>query len=159
YQHPEKLIPLAIANAQELQPIPLYGSGAQVRNWIHVEDHCRGILQALERGRPGEVYHLGGDAELDNRSLLQRLLRILDRPLELIQPVPDRPGHDFRYALDSARARQELGWQPQIDLAAGLEATVAWYRHNQDWLAQARDGAYRQFYRSQYPALQATEAG
>ncbi len=126
-QFPEKLIPLAIARALAGEPIPLYGRGDNVRNWMHVDDHSRGILAALRQGEPGKIYNLGGDDEVDNRSLLERLLRLMDRPASLITPVPDRPGHDFRYALDCARAHTELGWRPRIRLEAGLAATVAWY--------------------------------
>ena len=152
YQFPEKLIPLAIVNALASQPIPLYGTGENVRNWIHVDDHCRGLLAALERGQPGAVYNLGGDEELDNRRLLERLLGLLGRPLSLIQPVPDRPGHDLRYALDSSRARRELDWTPQVGLAPGLANTVEWYRANAAWLAAVRDAEYHDYYRRQYGA-------
>jgi len=152
YQFPEKLIPLAIVNALAGQPIPLYGTGENVRNWIHVDDHCRGLLAALERGQPGGVYNLGGDEELDNRTLLERLLGLLGQPLSLIQPVPDRPGHDLRYALDSSRARRELGWTPQVGLAPGLANTVEWYRANAAWLAAVRDAEYHDYYRRQYGA-------
>ncbi|MGH9482995.1 MAG: dTDP-glucose 4,6-dehydratase, partial [Terriglobales bacterium] len=151
YQFPEKLIPLAIANAKADQPIPMYGRGENVRNWIYVDDHCRGILAALERGEPGAVYNLGGDDELDNRSLLHQILGLLGKPATLIRSVPDRPGHDFRYALDSSRARHELGWAPQVALAQGLPRTVAWYEENAAWLASVRDRSYQDYYRRQYP--------
>ncbi len=152
YQFPEKLIPLAIVNALAGQPIPLYGTGENVRNWIHVDDHCRGLLAALEHGQPGGVYNLGGEEELDNRGLLERLLGLLDRPLSLIQPVPDRPGHDLRYALDSSRARRELGWAPQVPLPRGLADTVEWYRAHPAWLAAVRDADFHDYYRRQYGA-------
>ena len=126
-QYPEKLIPVAITRAAADQPVPMYGRGENVRNWIHVEDHCRGVLAALERGQPGCVYNLGGDDELDNRTLLLRILELMGKPASLIQPVADRPGHDFRYALDSSRARRELGWAPAIALERGLRETIGWY--------------------------------
>ncbi|MGH9416661.1 MAG: dTDP-glucose 4,6-dehydratase [Terriglobales bacterium] len=150
YQFPEKLIPLAIANACASEPIPLYGSGENVRNWIHVADHCRGILAVAQRGEPGAVYNLGGDDEIDNRSLLRELLRLMNKPESLIQPVADRPGHDLRYALDSSRARRELGWAPQARLAQGLRDTVEWYRDNGEWLSRLRGADFREYYRRQY---------
>lgn len=150
FQFPEKLIPLAIGNARADRAIPMYGSGANVRNWIYVDDHCRGILAALERGEPGAVYNLGGDEELDNKSLLEQILRLLGKPASLIQSVPDRPGHDFRYSLDSTRARQELGWAPEVPLEEGLRQTVAWYRNHEDWLASVRDAPYQEYYQRQY---------
>lgn len=155
YQFPEKLIPLAICNAHRDQPIPLYGRGENVRNWIHVEDHARGILAVLRQGQPGQVYNLGGDDELDNRSLLLLLVELMGKPASLIQSVTDRPGHDFRYALDSTRARQELGWAPRVTLAEGLRRTVAWYQQHADWLAGARDRSYEEYYRGQYGTLRA----
>ena len=152
YQFPEKFIPLAIANALAGQPVPLYGEGKNVRNWIHVADHCAGIWAALERGRAGAVYNLGGDDEVDNLTLLRRILARLGRDESLIRFVPDRPGHDFRYALDSALARRELGWRPALSLDEGLDRTVAWYRANGAWLERARGGAYRSYYETQYRA-------
>ncbi|HWG36080.1 MAG TPA: dTDP-glucose 4,6-dehydratase [Terriglobales bacterium] len=153
YQTPEKLIPLAISNADAGQPIPLYGNGANIRNWIFVEDHCRGILAALERGRPGEAYNLGGTDEIENRALLGQILGLMGKPSSLIRPVPDRPGHDFRYSLDSTRAITELGWTPQIGLTEGLARTIAWYRSNPAWTAQSRDSKFAAYYQGQYPTL------
>ena len=138
YQFPEKLIPLAIAHAECGEPVPLYGTGDNVRTWLHVDDHCRGILAALERGSSGAIYNLGSDDELANRELLGRLLGLLGQPLSLIQPVPDRPGHDHRYALDCGRARRELAWAPRIALEAGLHQTVAWYHQHRPWLQAMR---------------------
>jgi len=151
-QFPEKLIPLAVMNALENRAVPLYGTGTNVRNWIFVGDHCRGILAALERGAPGAVYNLGGDDELENRTLLERLLGLLGKSPQLIQPVPDRPGHDLRYALDSSRARRELGWAPRVPLADGLAQTVEWYRTHPQWLARVRDAEFDDYYRQQYGA-------
>lgn len=152
YQFPEKFIPLAITHAFAGEPVPVYGAGKNVRNWIHVQDHCAGILAALERGQPGAVYNLGGEDELDNLSLLRRLLPLTGASESLIRFVPDRPGHDFRYSLDSARARQELGWRPRVPLAQGLRETVAWYREHPGWIAHIRDGSFRQYYQTQYAA-------
>lgn len=158
FQFPEKLIPLAIANAKADQFIPMYGQGENVRNWIYVDDHGRGILAALERGQPGAVYNLGGDEELDNKTLLHQILRLLGKPVSLIRSVADRPGHDFRYSLDSSKARRELGWAPQVGLEEGLPRTVAWYDANGDWLASVRDRQYEDYYRRQYaPASTAQE--
>jgi dTDP-glucose 4,6-dehydratase len=152
YQYPEKLVPLAIANAFDGAPVPLYGRGANVRDWIHVDDHCRGILAAARLGAPGGVYNLGGGGELDNLTLVRRLLALLGRDDSLIRLVADRPGHDFRYALDASRARAELGWRPEVELEAGLRATAAWYGGHRAWLERARGGAYRDYYAAQYGA-------
>lgn len=152
YQFPEKFIPLAITHALAGEPVPVYGEGKNVRNWIHVQDHCAGILAVLERGQPGAVYNLGGDDELDNLALLRRLLLLTGASESLIRFVPDRPGHDFRYSLDSARARQELGWRPQVPLDQGLRQTVAWYSQHPGWIAHIRDGSFRQYYQTQYAA-------
>lgn len=152
FQFPEKFIPLAIANALAGQPIPLYGQGRNVRNWIHVEDHCAGLWAVLDRGREGAVYNLGGDDEVDNLTLLRRLLALLGRDDSLIRFVPDRPGHDFRYALDSSLARRELNWRPAVMLEQGLRATVDWYRAHGEWLEHVRDGSFRRYYQTQYAA-------
>ncbi len=152
YQFPEKFIPLVITHALAGEAIPVYGEGKNVRNWIHAQDHCAGILAVLEHGLPGEVYNLGGDDELDNLSLVRRLLQLTGASESLIRFVPDRPGHDFRYSLDSARARRELGWRPQVAFDDGLGQTVTWYRQHPDWIAHIRDGSFRQYYQSQYAA-------
>jgi dTDP-glucose 4,6-dehydratase len=131
-QFPEKLIPLAIRHALAGQPIPLYGEGRQVRDWLYVEDACAGILAAAERGETGAVYNLGGGEERSNRALLERLLDIMQRPRDLIARAADRPGHDFRYAMDCTRARRELGWQPRVALEDGLRRTVKWYAAHPD---------------------------
>ncbi|MGH9476138.1 MAG: dTDP-glucose 4,6-dehydratase [Terriglobales bacterium] len=150
YQFPEKLMPLAISNAAADQPVPMYGQGENVRNWIYVDDHARGILAALQRGQPGQVYNLGGNDEVDNRTLLHTLLQLMGKPSSLIRSVTDRPGHDLRYALDSRRAHEELGWAPQVSLRQGMLATVEWYRTHADWLASARDRQFREYYQRQY---------
>jgi dTDP-glucose 4,6-dehydratase len=133
YQYPEKLIPVAITHALADRPVPVYGDGLYVRDWIHVEDHCRGLLAAAERGRAGRVYNFGADAERTNLALVRELLEVLGKPESLIEHVKDRPGHDRRYAIDASRARAELGWSPRVPFAEGLRETVAWYRTHGDW--------------------------
>jgi dTDP-glucose 4,6-dehydratase len=150
YQFPEKLIPLMIANALEGRKLPVYGDGMQVRDWIHVEDHCRALLLALERGRGGEVYNLGADNEWPNLRIVERLLQILGKGSELIEHVKDRPGHDRRYAIEAAKARAELGWEPRIGFADGLQATVGWYVANRGWWERVRTGEYRTYYERNY---------
>jgi dTDP-glucose 4,6-dehydratase len=134
-QFPEKLIPLAIRRALAGQPIPLYGDGRQVRDWLYVDDGCAGLLAAAEHGTLGAVFYLGGVQESSNRALLERLLDLMQRPRALITPVADRPGHDFRYAMDCSRARRELGWEPRVSLEDGLRRTVEWYTARPDWPA------------------------
>ena len=150
YQHPEKMIPLMTTNALNGLPLPVYGEGAQVREWIHVEDHCRALEAVLRRGRPGEVYNLGSGYRGTNLELVQTILRLLDKPASLIRFVADRPGHDFRYALDSSKAHRELDWEPQIALEAGLEQTLRWYRVNHGWVRSARGDSYQQYYSQMY---------
>lgn len=143
FQFPEKLLPLAISKAMQGEAVPVYGDGLQVRDWIHVEDNCRALRLVLERGRSGEIYHIGGGSTLPNRDVLRVLLRILDRPESLLTPVEDRLGHDRRYAVDSTRVREELRWQPEIPFEAGLRRTVEWYAQNKRWVERARNGEYR----------------
>jgi len=150
YQFPEKLIPLMIANALEEKPLPVYGDGLNVRDWIYVEDHCRAIHRALLKGRVGEVYNIGGVALKTNLEVVRALLGLLGKPESLIQFVEDRPGHDRRYALDSAKLRQELGWSPCHSFEEGIEQTVAWYRSHAAWLERCRSGAYRDYYERHY---------
>ena len=133
YQHPEKLIPRMILRALADRPLPIFGDGLHIRDWIHVEDHCRGVLAALEHGHPGRVYNFGGGEERENRWVATEILRQLQKPSSLLSFVPDRPGHDRRYAVDAGRARQELGWAPRRSLTEGLVQTVAWYTENRDW--------------------------
>jgi dTDP-glucose 4,6-dehydratase len=150
YQFPEKLIPLFIARALRDEPLPLYGTGQNVRDWIFVEDHCRGILAALRRGRPGEVYNFGGRCELRNLDLTKRLLAALEKPETLIRFVADRPGHDHRYAIDCTKAERELGWRPRVDFDSGLMTTIAWYRDHAAWVERVMTGEYRRYCEQQY---------
>lgn len=145
YQFPEKLIPLMLTLAWEDKPLPIYGDGGNVRDWIHVLDHCRGVELAMDRGRPGSVYNLGGNAERTNIQVVDAILDILGKPRSLISFVQDRPGHDRRYAMDSTLAARELGFAPGYIFEQGLEETVAWYADNRDWLARVRNGTYREF--------------
>jgi dTDP-glucose 4,6-dehydratase len=133
YQHPEKLIPRFVTNLLEGRTVPLYGEGTQVRDWVHVDDHCRAVALALLDGRAGEVYHIGGTRELSNRALTGLLLAACGADWDRVVNVEDRKGHDHRYALDDERIRRELGYRPRIDFDAGLPATIQWYRDNSDW--------------------------
>jgi dTDP-glucose 4,6-dehydratase len=142
YQFPEKLTPLMIANAL-MRELPVYGRGENVRDWIHVEDHCRGVLAALERGAAGDVYNLGGASEHRNIDVVRQIVRVLDVPEELIRFVTDRPGHDRRYAIDFPKAEPDLGWGPARSFEEGLAATVDWYLANRRWWQRVQDGAYR----------------
>ncbi len=149
YQHPEKLIPLAILNSLRRDPVPVYGDGRNVRNWLYAEDFCRGIEVALERGAAGEVYNCGGADECMNLELVHRLLELTGGERSLIELVPDRPGHDRRYSLSSDKLRS-LGWRPRITLEEGLARTVRWYRENRWWWEEVRSRGYREYYRRQY---------
>jgi dTDP-glucose 4,6-dehydratase len=150
YQFPEKLIPLMIANAMEDRPLPVYGDGMQVRDWLFVEDHCRAILAILQKGRDGEVYNIGGNRALPNLEVIRRILEATGKPASLLQTVQDRPGHDRRYALSSEKLMRETGWSPQVDFEPGLAETVQWYRENAGWVERVRSGEYREFYERNY---------
>ncbi len=150
YQFPEKLIPLCTTNAIEDRPLPVYGDGLNVRDWIYVEDHCRGMLAALEQGRSGRVYNFGGDAERTNLQVVRAILRAVGKDEALIRFVPDRAGHDRRYAVDSSRARVELGWEPRTEFTQGLDETVSWYSAHPGWWQGIRSGEYRRYYEAQY---------
>lgn len=150
YQFPEKLIPLMITNALEDKPLPIYGDGMNVRDWIHVEDHCRAVWMVLDKGKAGEVYNVGGSNEWHNLALVKELLRILNKPESLITFVKDRPGHDRRYAIDAARLKEELGWKPTYDFSSGLAETVTWYVDNETWWRRVKSGQYQQYYQEQY---------
>jgi dTDP-glucose 4,6-dehydratase len=142
-QFPEKLIPLLVTSALRDLQLPVYGDGQHVRDWVHVEDHCRGLVLALERGRAGQVYNLGASCERRNLELVRAVLAHLGKPESLIRFVADRPGHDRRYAIDAARARSELGWEPRRSFDEGLAATVDWYRGNRGWWERILSGEYR----------------
>ncbi len=150
YQFPEKLIPLLITNAVEDEPLPIYGDGLNVRDWIHVEDHCRALANVLEKGREGEIYNIGGQGERTNLEIVNTVLELLDKPKSLIRYVTDRPGHDRRYAIDFSKLRSELGWLPVYKLEEGLKHTVRWYTRNEEWWRRIKTGAYRDFYQKHY---------
>ncbi|MCB9833750.1 MAG: dTDP-glucose 4,6-dehydratase [Planctomycetes bacterium] len=150
YQFPEKLIPLMIANALEDRKLPVYGSGLNVRDWIWVEDHCRGVLLALEKGKKGEVYNFGGRSEMTNIAVVEAILAQLGKPSSLITHVEDRKGHDLRYAIDCGKAERELGFGRSIGFEEGLARTIAWYRDHEDWWRRIRSGAYRDYYARHY---------
>ena len=150
YQFPEKFIPLMITNAFEDKPLPIYGDGRQVRDWLYVEDHCAAIDAVLRGGRDGEIYNIGGSFSCENLHAVREILRITGKPEGLLQRVVDRPGHDRRYALSSARIERELGWKPQVDFGSGLARTIEWYRANRSWIERVKGGAYREYYQLHY---------
>ncbi|MBZ5728639.1 MAG: dTDP-glucose 4,6-dehydratase [Acidobacteriia bacterium] len=150
YQFPEKLIPLMIANALEDRPLPVYGDGMQVRDWLYVDDHCRGILEVLQKGREGEIYNIGGNRSLPNLEVVRQVLALAGKPESLIGYVTDRPGHDRRYALSSEKLTRETGWRPVMDFATGLARTIEWYRAHAAWVAHVRSGEYRAYYEKNY---------
>jgi len=152
YQFPEKLIPLFITNALEDKPLPLYGDGLHVRDWIYVEDHCAALHAILTRGRLGEIYNIGANGEMSNRALTATILRELGKPESLIRYVEDRPGHDRRYAIDATKLRSELGWAPAAGNAEWLAVTVRWYLENRSWWEAVKDGAYRSYFERMYRA-------
>jgi dTDP-glucose 4,6-dehydratase len=150
-QFPEKVIPLFITNAIDHLPLPLYGDGQNVRDWLHVLDHCRALDLLIEKGTPGEVYNIGGGNEVKNVDLTHQILAWVDRPTSLIRPVPDRPGHDRRYCLDTSKLRS-LGWAPHVEFEDGLHQTVRWYQENEWWWRPIKDQdpGYRAYYEAQY---------
>jgi len=149
-QFPEKLIPLTLANAMRDEPIPVYGDGRNVRDWIHVDDHCRAILSVLENGASGSVYNIGARNERCNIDVVEAILSFLEKPRSLIRYVKDRPGHDRRYAIDPTKIERELGWRPRETWQTGLAKTIRWYQQNRAWVERARSGAYRDYYHQQY---------
>ncbi len=153
YQFPEKLIPLFVTNLMNDQPVPVYGDGMQIRDWIHVLDHCRGVEAAWRNGKAGEVYNFGGRCEKPNIEITKTLLRLLGKTDALIRYVADRLGHDRRYAIDCTKAERELGWQPQVSFDQGLQETIDWYKANGDWIAGIKSGAYKDYYTRQYGQL------
>ena len=157
YQYPEKVIPLFVTNALDDRPLPLYGDGRNVRDWLYVEDNCAAIDQVLRKGGDGEVYNIGGGTEVENISLTGRILALSGKPETLIQPVTDRPGHDRRYSLDCAKVRA-LGWAPRRSFEDALRATVEWYREHQDWWRPLKSGEFRAYYERQYGAARAARS-
>jgi len=151
YQYPEKLAPLFITEAIDNRPLPVYGDGMQVRDWLHVDDHARAIDLVLHQGAPGELYNVGGENEQHNLDVIRLLLRIMDKPESLLRYVQDRPGHDRRYALDCAKIKA-LGWQPRKDFEGALAETVRWYQQNEWWWRKLKNGEYMEYYKQQYAA-------
>ncbi|HLM58941.1 MAG TPA: dTDP-glucose 4,6-dehydratase [Pyrinomonadaceae bacterium] len=152
-QFPEKFLPLMLANAMRDQPIPVYGDGLNVRDWIYVEDHCRAILAAMRQGHPGHVYNVGARNERRNIEVAESVLDALGKPRSLIKFVKDRPGHDRRYAIDPRKAEEELGWRPLETWESGLKKTIGWYADNARWVERATSGAYREYYEKQYGVI------
>ncbi len=150
YQFPEKLIPLMIMNAMDDKPLPVYGDGKNVREWIFTDEHSRAVLTALERGNPGEVYNVGSGYEMTNIDVVREILRILGKPESLIKYVKDRPGHDRRYAIDTSKIRREWNWSAEIGFSDGLAQTIEWYRTHQDWIREIRDASYLNYYERMY---------
>jgi dTDP-glucose 4,6-dehydratase len=150
YQFPEKLIPLMIANALDGVPLPVYGDGQQVRDWLYVDDHCRALLAVLDHGKVGEVYNVAGDCHLPNLEVIKRVLKIVGAPETLITRVADRPGHDRRYALRGDKLARETGFTPTVKFEDGLAQTVAWYQNHADWTRRVRSGEYRDYYTKNY---------
>ena len=155
YHFPEKLIPLMISNALEDRPLPVYGDGMQVRDWLWVDDHCRAIRAVLDKGRSGEVYNIGGNRALPNIDVVHKILEAVGKPESLIRTVEDRPGHDRRYAITSAKVMNETGWVPRVDFESGLAEAVSWYRDNSAWVARVRSGEYRDYYEKNYERREA----
>ena len=150
FQFPEKLIPLIIANAREDKMLPIYGDGMQERDWLFVEDYCRAITLALEKGKSGEIYNVSSGKPQPNLKIVKTILKYLGKPETLMQYVKDRPGHDRRYALDSSKIRRELGWRPEVSFEDGIRRTIDWYCSNAAWLEHARSGEYRNYYDRHY---------
>jgi dTDP-glucose 4,6-dehydratase len=150
FQFPEKLIPLMISNAIADQPLPIYGDGMQIRDWLYVDDHCRAILAAVERGRAGEIYNVGGSRALPNVDVVRKILSALEKPESLMRTVKDRPGHDRRYALSSEKLMRETAWKSEVAFEEGLKATIDWYRANSQWVSDVKSGEYLRYYEKNY---------
>ena len=150
YQFPEKMIPLMINNALNNKPLPLYGDGLHIRDWIHVEDHCRAVWKVLTEAKPGEIYNIGSCCEKTNIEVVKTILKLLKKPESLITHVKDRPGHDRRYAMDASKITSQLNWQPQITFEQGLSRTIDWYLQNKKWLSDVTSGHYQQYYQQMY---------
>jgi dTDP-glucose 4,6-dehydratase len=154
YQFPEKLIPLFITNAMEDKPLPVYGDGMNVRDWIHAVDHARAVEAVMKKGKPGEVYNIGGNNERTNIEITENILKALGKPKSLIRYVKDRPGHDRRYAIDSSKIASELGWEPQYGFERAMEETVSWYVENRRWWEEIKSGKYVEYYNKLYGKLE-----
>ena len=150
YQFPEKLIPLLISNALADQPLPIYGDGLYVRDWLFVDDHCAAVDAVLHHGRPGEVYNIGGNNEKTNLEIVRIILERLGKPAGLIRHVQDRPGHDRRYAIDAEKIAGQMGWRPQTAFPEGIRYTIEWYLKNPDWVGHIRSGEYQRYYAKMY---------
>ena len=151
YHFPEKLIPLFVTNLMEGKKVPLYGDGLNVRDWLYVEDHCDAIWTVLRKGKPGEVYNIGGNNELTNRRITEVVLREMGKDWDTsVQYVKDRPGHDRRYAIDAGRIKRELGWEPQHRFEEAIKTTIAWYKAHEDWWRAIKSGEYLKYYQTQY---------
>lgn len=151
FQFPEKLLPVVIANALEDKPIPVYGDGKQVRDWIYVKDHCAAVEKVLRRGQSGRVYNIGASNEIKNLDIIELVLKELGKPTSLMEHVRDRPAHDRRYAIDSSRIQSELGWTPSLSFEEGLKKTITWYLENEEWWKKVRDkDFYKQYYNANY---------
>ncbi|PGZ80223.1 dTDP-glucose 4,6-dehydratase [Priestia megaterium] len=150
YHFPEKLIPLMVINAMNEKPLPVYGDGLNIRDWLHVEDHCQAIDLVLHKGRNGEVYNVGGNNERTNIDIVKTILKYLNKPESLIRFVTDRPGHDRRYAIDATKLREELGWKPKYTFETGIKETIKWYQDNQQWWENIISGNYQEYFEKQY---------
>lgn len=150
YQFPEKFIPLIISNALEGKDLPVYGDGMNVRDWLHVKDHCRGIDAVFHHGTPGEVYNIGGNNERSNIEIVKRILKELNKPESLIKYVKDRPGHDRRYAIDATKIKNTLRWEPSINFETAITETIEWYLNNRPWWESIKTGSYQQYYDRMY---------
>jgi len=150
FQFPEKLIPLMISNAMEDKPLPIYGDGMQIRDWLFVEDHCRAIWAALNHGQVGEIYNIGGSRALPNREVVELILAQLNKPLSLMTRVTDRPGHDRRYAITTEKIEQATGWHAEVPFEQGLADTIQWHRENRAWIGRVRSGEYLGYYENNY---------
>jgi dTDP-glucose 4,6-dehydratase len=150
FQFPEKLIPLMISNALDDKPLPIYGDGMQIRDWLYVEDHCRAIWAALNKGAEGEIYNIGGSLALPNRKVVRLILEQLEKPLSLMTTVTDRPGHDRRYAITTEKIEQATGWYSELPFEQGLAQTIQWYRENREWTGRVKSGEYQGYYENNY---------
>jgi dTDP-glucose 4,6-dehydratase len=150
YQFPEKLIPLMINNAMKGKPLPIYGDGLQIRDWLYVTDHCKAIDMVIKKGRIGEVYNIGGHNEHTNLFIVKKILKQLGKDESLITHVKDRKGHDRRYAIDPAKIKNEIGWQPETDFEEGIVNTVNWYLNNTEWVENVVSGDYQEYYKTMY---------